>query len=231
MMDLKRNERFYKQNDMWRLLGGGLLIAGLIWFWLGWSAASYYGPCIMVPAGLVLFLVTSARNVSESEIRGHIQKTLQDLGEDVTERPELARQILSVPAPYRGEAFLFDERMGAARRGKDARLLSDVYGATAAYFTQEALLIRGRILNLSDGTVQNTEHKLLWSDIGSAKLESYEMRVATTNKRHEVAVARGAWLILKDREGELLYRAAVPDDMDGEEFCQNVMKKCGEAAL
>ena len=230
-MDLKRNERFYKQNDMWRLLGGGLLIAGLIWFWLGWSAASYYGPCIMVPTGLVLFLVTSARNVPESEIRGHIQKTMRDLGEDITERPELARQILSVPAPYRGEAFAFDERTKVARRGKEARLLSDVYDATAIFFTKEAMLLRGRTLNLSDGEVQSTERKLVWQEVGSAELEPYEFRLAMTNKKREIATARGAWLILKDREGKLLYKAAVPNDMDGEEFCQNVMKKCSEAVV
>ena len=58
-MDLKRNERFFKQNDVLRLLGGGLLIVGLIWFWIGRTAASYYGPCVMVPVGLILFLVTN----------------------------------------------------------------------------------------------------------------------------------------------------------------------------
>lgn len=224
-MDLKRNERFYVQNDMWRMLGGGLLIAGLIWFWLGWSAASYYGPCVMVPVGLVMFLVASARNVPESEIQGHIRKTMQDLGNDVTERPDFSRQVLRTPAPFRGEAFVFDERVSKARRGKDSKLLSDVYSATAVYFTKDALLLRGRVLNLSDGTVGNVEKKLLWEEIGSATLEEYEYRVSVTNKRHETATARGVLLQLKGREGEVLYAAPVPNDMDSEELCNNITKR------
>lgn len=224
-MDLKRNERFFKQNDLWRVLGGALLIAGLIWFWVGWSAASYYGPCVMVPAGLVMFLVASARNVPESEIRGHIQKAMQDLGNDIAERQDLSQLILRTPAPYRGEAFVFNERTTLARRGKDAKLLSDVYSATVLYFTREALLLRGRTLSLSDGGVESVEKKLPWEDIASVSLEPYEYRVALANKRHETATVRGVELQLMGREGETLYSAPVPDDMDSEELCKYIRKR------
>jgi hypothetical protein len=224
-MDLKRNERFYKQNDLWRLLGGGLLIVGLIWFWIGITAASYYGPCVIVPVGLVMFLVASGRNVPESEIRGHIQKAMKDLDADITERSDFYTQVLRNPSPYRGESFVFDGRMKVARRGKDAKLLSDVYSATAIYFTKDALLLRARVLNLSDGMVENVEQKLLWEDIASAALEPYEYRITITNKRREMATARGVSLQLKSREGELLYCAPVPNDMDSEVLCQNIMKR------
>ena len=73
-MDVKRNKRFLGQNDTLWLVSGGMLIFGLLWFWLGWSAASYYGPCVMVSVGFVLFLVASGRHVPESEIRTVIQR-------------------------------------------------------------------------------------------------------------------------------------------------------------
>lgn len=228
-MDLKRNERFYKQNDMWRLLGGGLLIVGFIWLWVGRTMASYYLPIVMIPAGFVMFLVTSARNVPESEIRGHIQKAVQGLGNDITEHPDLSKQVLNTPAPYRGEAFAFDERMKVARRGKDAKLLSDVFCATAAYFTKDALLLRGRVVNLSDGTVQSAEFRLLWEDVGSAALEPYDVKVTMANKRRETATARGGMLTVTGKEGELLYSAPVPNDMDGEDFCKSVMRMAQSA--
>jgi hypothetical protein len=115
--------------------------------------------------------------------------------------------------------------MKVARRGRDAKLLTDVYSATAIYFTKDALLLRGRTLNLSDGAVEDVAEKLLLTDVASATLEPYEYRVTITNKRREVAVARGVELQLKDREGRLLYRAPVPNDMDAEALCQSVMKK------
>lgn len=228
-MDLKRNERFYKQTDLWRLVGGGLLIVGFIWLWIGRSMLSYYLPVVMIPVGLVMFLVASARNVPESEIRGNIQKTMQDLGCDISERREVSATVLRTPAPYRGEAFVFDGRMKAARRGKDSKLLSDVYCATAIFFTKEALLLRGRVLDLSDGTVEGTEKKWLWESIASATVVPFEYRVTITNKRRQTATARGVELVLVSREGEELYRAPVPNDMDSEELCQHIEKMAAAA--
>ena len=229
-MDPKRNERFFKQNDMLRLIGGGMLIVGLIWFWLGWSAASYYGPCVMVPAGLVLFLGTSARHVPESEIRGNIQKALADLARDVEENPEQSLRVLATPAPYRGESFVFDGSARLFRRGKDARLLSDVYEATALYFTQEALLLRGATVRLLDASTEMKAERLLWSELGQAVLVPYEARVGLTNQKNATATARGVWLELKGSAGQTLYRAAVPDDMDAESLCQQINKRAEQHA-
>ena len=226
-MDLKRNERFFKQNDTLRLISGGMLIVGLIWFWVGWSAASYYVPCVIVPLGIVMFLVTSARHVPESEIRGNIQKALSALGQDVEQAPDFHTHVLKVPAPYRGESFVFDERARAARRGKDAKLLSDVYQATAIYFTQEALLVRGMTVDLSNGTVESQEKKILWTELAGATVTPYELRVALSNKKNATATGRGAWLELQGSEGEVVYRAAVPNDMDAEDLCSQINKRAG----
>ena len=227
-MDLKRNERFFKQNDTLRLISGGMLIVGLIWFWVGWSAASYYVPCVIVPLGIVMFLVTSARHVPESEIRGNIQKALSALGRDVEQAPDFHTHVLKVPAPYRGESFVFDERARAARRGKDAKLLSDVYQATAIYFTQEALLVRGMTVDLSNGTVESQEKKILWTELAGATVMPYELRVALSNKKNATATGRGAWLELQGNEGEAVYRAAVPNDMDAEDLCSQINKRAGK---
>lgn len=223
-MDLKRNERFFKQNDVLRLLGGGLLIVGLIWFWIGRTAASYYGPCVMVPVGLILFLVTSARHVPESEIRGNIQKALANFHENAQGSPDMKSRVLSTPAPYCAESFVFDQEAHAFRRGKDAKLLSDVYQATAICFTQDLLLVHGATVDLSNGAVKTDMQKLLWTDLEGATMIPYENKINLTNKKNAVATARGAWLELQNSDGTIAYRAAVPDDMDGEVVCQQINK-------
>ena len=227
-MDLKRNERFFKQNDTLRLVSGGMLIIGLIWFWVGWSAASYYVPCVIVPLGLVLFLVASARHVPESEIRGNIQKALAELGQDVEQASDFHTRVLKMPAPYRGESFVFDERARAARRGKDAKLLSDLYQATVIYFTQEALLVRGMTVDLSGGTVTTDAQKILWSELAMATVIPYEVRIGLSNKKNTTAMGRGAWLEVQGSEGEILYRAAVPNDMDADDLCSQINKRAAK---
>ena len=224
-MDLKRNERFFKQNDTLRLISGGMLIVGLIWFWVGWSAASYYVPCVIVPLGLVLFLITSARHVPESEIRGNIQKALAELGRDVEQAPDFHTRVLKTPIPYRGESFVFDERAHAARRGKDAKLLTDIYQATAIYFTQEALLVRGVTVNLSSGAVDMQVQRIMWSELAAATVTPYELHIGLTNKKNAMATGRGAWLEVRGKEGDVLYVAAVPNDMDAEDLCTQINKR------
>ncbi len=218
-MQIQRVKRFFKQTDTWRLLGGGLLIVGFLWLWLGVTAASYYGPIVMIPVGLVMFLVASARMVPESEIRQSLEKQMSDLGTDVMEDPRLSRFVLKMPAPWRGEAFAFDENTQWAKRGKDAKLLSDTYYATAIYFTEEHCLLRGRCLHLDGREIIDCNEKLLWGELGKAELIPYEEKVMLTNRRKTATMAKGVLLELRNAQDEIIWRAPVPDDMESEGLC------------
>lgn len=225
-MDYKRNERFFKQNDMPRLIGAGLLVVGLLWFWLGRSALSYYGPCVMVPAGFLLFLAASSRNVPESEIRGVISRNLADLDADITQNEEWAGRILTVPAPYRGEAFAFDGEERMVRRGKDAKLLSGTYCATAVFVTRDVLLLRGRCLSLTEDGAEDVKLTLPRAEVGAIELMPFERRVRLTNQRNAQATVKGITLCLRNTKGESVYCAPVPDDMDAENLRAAIERWC-----
>ena len=221
-MDVKRNKRFSGQNDTLRLVSGGMLILGLLWFWLGWSAASYYGPCVMVPVGFVLFLIASGRHVSESEIRTTIQRHLSDLDADITQNDEYSRRILATPGPYRGESFAFDESVNMVRRGKDAKLLSDTYCATAVFVTRDELILRGRRISLIGDETKDVQLMVPRAEVGLLEICSFESPVVLSNQRNAQATARGAILCLYKINGEMLYNAPVPNDMNAEALCSAI---------
>ncbi len=60
--------RYYKQQDWMKPVGGALAIGGGLWFWLGYSVASYYGPGILIPVGMFLFFFDAARHIGTNEI-------------------------------------------------------------------------------------------------------------------------------------------------------------------
>ena len=82
----KDGSRYYRQTDLWRLLGAGLMIVGVVWFYFGYSAASYYVPCVITPVGLVMFLVFSSRHISDNDMEEERNHRLEGYDTSITER-------------------------------------------------------------------------------------------------------------------------------------------------
>ena len=95
---------YYRQTDFWRILGAGLMIAGVVWFYIGYSMASYYIPCIITPVGLVLFLVFSSRHVSDADMDEERAHRLTDYDASITSRGDYSRIVLRQPSDIETEA-------------------------------------------------------------------------------------------------------------------------------
>ncbi len=231
MNDPQRNVRYFKQNDVLRNVGAALAVVGLVWFFFGRTAASYYGPCVMVPVGAIMFIVASARAIPESEVRQNLEKALEGVGRDVTEREELRSRVLKNPPPFCAQGFYFDEHATRFRKGKDAKLFSDVYGYTMLYFTDDALLIRGRRVTLSTGESEDTSLRVEWCDVARAETTPFERRILLSNAKKTTVTARGLMLHIVGRDGELIYRAPIQNDINAEQLCESIAKRCKQGAL
>lgn len=77
--------RYYKQQDWMKPVGGALAIGGGLWFWLGYSVASYYGPGILIPVGMFLFFFDAARHIGTNEIEELKEDLLRDFDRSVTD--------------------------------------------------------------------------------------------------------------------------------------------------
>lgn len=224
-MDIKRNIRFFKQNDVLRLFGATVAIVGLIWFYFGMSMASYYGPIVMMPVGLALFIVCSARAVPESEIRQCVTKAQDGLGKDVTE----GRESAYVRREFCAEGQYYDEYATMFRRVKDAKVLSDASCKTMLYLTDDALLIRSRRVVLATGEVEDKGLRLEWNEIGGAQIVPYETRVKLTNSRKAYAGVRGARLTLSAKDGSIVCCVPIQNDVDAEKLCEEITRSCHAA--
>lgn len=228
-MDCKRNIAFFKQTDLVRIVGAALIIVGLLWFWLGYSALSYYLPCVMVPAGLVMFIVASVRNVSEGEIKEATQKVLAGLGDDVENSPDFSRKILTSPAPFRAEGPIYDEDAAYFRRGKNSTVISDVYVSTKLYFSRDRFLIRSRRVNLSTGATEDVSRDVMWDELSGAELVPFSGKVKLSNSKKTEATVHGVMLELKNADGQVTFRAPVHDDMEAVALCEAINKNCATA--
>lgn len=220
-MNAERNKRFFKQQPAYVGLGLGMLIVGFLLLWLGWSIFAYYGGWALVLVGFVFFVVVGARQVPESEIRQCVERTMVGLGDDLAERPE---RVMKNPEPFLAQGYWYGETAGHYARVKDAKVISDVYGAAKLFFTNDALLVCTRRICLTAGEIQNEQLRLEWSELGGAEILPFETRVALSNGKKATATVRGAMLRLYDAEGRDYLQTPIQNDMDAERLCETIAR-------
>lgn len=227
----KDSTRYYRQTDFWRLLGAGLMIAGLAYFWLGRSMLSYYIPCVITPAGLILFLVFSGRYISDNDMAEEREHRLMGYDHEVTERADFSRYVLKQPADVETEGYHMGDRAAYFKRSRNGSLVSDRFVKTHFFFTKDALLVCSRELSMTvpreeAGASADTSMTLFFDTLTSARLCENQTTVTLSNTK-KAATAHWMELVIEGAEGELL-RLPVKNDMDMSNLCEELTRKIKE---
>ena len=224
----KDGSRYYRQTDLWRLLGAGLMIVGVVWFYFGYSAASYYVPCVITPVGLVMFLVFSSRHISDNDMEEERNHRLEGYDTSITERQDYSRFVLKQPADVETESYRMDASATYFKRGKNSAVVSDKFVKTHFFFTAEALLVISRELSMTisredEGAMTDIELVIPYADLVSAELCDQTGTVTLTNTQKPASVK---WmdLVITGKEGEML-RLPVKNDMDMSTLCDELNRK------
>ena len=152
---------YYRQTDFWRLLGAGLMIVGVVWFYIGFSMASYYVPCVITPVGLVMFLIFSGRHVSDSDMDEERAHRLTDYDATITSRNDYSRIVLRQPSNTETEAYHMGEPATCYKRDKNGKLVSDRFVKSHFFFTTDGLWVISRTLSMTVAREDNGLHTLL----------------------------------------------------------------------
>ena len=226
--NLKKDKaRYFRQTDTLRLLGGGLAILGVAWYWLGWSYASYIIPTIVTPIGFVLFIIASSRHVSHKDMEEEIVRGFEGYDTSVTNRKDYDRLVLKHPVSVETRAFYMGQPATYFRQGEGSRLVSDVCIQSHFFFTKDALLVCSRVLSLTDnqedGRICDREESLPFDHIQNATLTETKVEITLTNTKKKV-FAKQYELVIAGDEGEIL-RLPVHQDMDTENLCQEINRR------
>ncbi len=221
----KDGVRYFRQTDTLRLVGGGLAIFGVAWYWIGMTYASYIIPTIVTPIGLVLFIISSGRHISHKDMEQEINVCFEGYDASVTARKDYDRVVLKHPAPVETQAFYMGEPAKYFRQGENSRPVSDVCVKSHYFFTKEALMVCVRQVSLSKGEgeesrVTDREEVLYFEDMCHAELLDTALEVTMTNTKKKVRVKQHE-LVITGKDGELL-RLPVHQDMDMETLCDHI---------
>ena len=204
---------------------------GLVWFYFGWSWISYILPSIMVPVGLVLFIVGGSKIISDNDIAEQLDHAMLDYDKSVTDMVGYERVVLRQPAPVEISAYHFGESAKYFKKGKNGTPVSDCYTRSHLFFTKESIMIVSRTVSISElnetegnGIMDYTDH-IAFSSITNAYLDEYSTNVTLTNTGKPVTV-KWCELVLNGEDEELL-RIPAKNDMDASTLVDDINRRCG----
>lgn len=227
----KDGTRYFKQTDTLRLLGGGIAIVGLVWFYFGMTYASYILPTIFTPIGVVMFILGSSRHISDSDMEEEIQKAMLNYDAWVTERADFDRLVLKHPVAVESTAYQMTSPATYFKRGKNSVPMSDICVKSHFFFTKDALLVCSRMLSITqmhepEGGVLNKELALYFADMTKAEICERVIDVTLSNTKKVLRVKQYD-LVIYGTDGEIL-RLPVHNDMDTSDLCDDINRRIQE---
>ena len=223
--------RYYHQKDIIRPIGMVILPLGLIMLFLRMGFMSYILATVLIPVGLVLFLLGSSKLVSDNDIIELVDHAMLDYDKPITNMNGFERIVLKQPAPVELVSYQFGDKATYFKRGKNSTPISDVYTRTHLFYTKDALMVVGRTLyiaqlNEAEGKgITDMSETIAFAGIKSAALEDHQVTVTLTNTGKPVTV-KWCELVLYGHENELL-RIPTKNDMDASGRVDDINRRCG----
>ena len=218
--------RYYKQQDWMKPVGGALAIGGGLWFWLGYSVASYYGPGLLIPVGMFLFFFDAARHIGTNEIEELKEDLLRDFDRSVTDMKNYERTVLKQPSDRISDGYRFDETAHYFKRVREAGVVSDLFVRSHFFFTKDSLLICSREVSLSEmdpntgtGFADHNE-RIRYADLQTVSLVKEEIPVTLTRSGNTVHARDCRLVLCLNDNSSRSY--PVRNDVDADTLCEDI---------
>lgn len=216
-MENKHNLNYFKKSGWQRPLGFGLLIVGILLFWLGWSYFSYILSVIFIPAGIALFLIGSSVRSTDEDIDEFIEKHLADFKFDLEEEKSYAKRILKHIPKEELEAYKFDDGLMFTKT-KTGSVRSSEYLKSVIYVLSDGLYIASRTVSIVSGAVSDKIYELAYTDIKKVEIIRAKKTLSYAKRSFEVNDAR---LHIECADGSVV-KLPVPDTLGTDQLTEKI---------
>lgn len=217
-MDIKHNKNYFKINDSLKILGAGMLIAGLLLLWLGWSYISWILMLILTPSGLGLFLYVSIVRSNDADILEDITKAVEDMSTKAEDLPYYNKRV-RYGDPFIASGFeYFDGLM--YQKAKDGSIISTKYTKSVIHILSDRLYITAKTVSpISDESCEQI-YDILLGEISSLELITERKKVPY---KKSYFFANDTHLLIKTSDSEI--KLPVHEDVNTDEFIKKIQKR------
>ena len=168
---------YFKKSDTLKLVGGGVLIAGLVCLWLGWGIVGFVLAFIGTPVGFVLFLIGSTGRFTDADMDSDINSKMAGLAIDIDQNHSYQLKLLKHVKEITIEGYIFNDDV-MLKKQKSGSIRSSEFSRSKIRILSDRLYIVNRNISLiyDDQTVNNL-YELPYDSIQNVEVVREEKRI------------------------------------------------------
>lgn len=172
---------YFKKTDTLKIVGGGVLIAGLFSLWLGWGIIGYILAFIGTPVGLVLFFIGSLGRVTDADMDSHINNKMASLAIDIDQNRSYQLKLLKHVKEITIDGYEYRDDV-MIKKLKSGEIRTSEFSRSKIRILSDRLYIVNRKVSLIyDDDVIDNLYELTYDTIKSIEIER-DQRSVTFNK-------------------------------------------------
>ena len=195
MNNYKSFINYFKRSDNIASTGMGVLVAGVILFFLGWYFfwLFFYIGIPMIPIGLALYIYGSSGSADENELKKIIKENTDAITfEDIKESAEFRKRLNKNPTEEIFGEHVFNTNV-LMKKAKSGAVVSSEYVCAKMLILSDALYIRSRSFSFVSDGIHESEIEIPFSTIEKIAMEHENKRYMVNGK--ELAVKSSALVI------------------------------------
>ena len=173
MTNYKNFINYFNRSDGTASLGMGMLIAGALLFWLGWSFywLFFFIGVPMLPAGFALYIYGTTGRADEDELKKIIKENTDAITfSDIKESNEYRGRMTKKPVEEIFTGYVFSENV-LIKKAKSGAMVSSEHVCAKMLILSDAFYIRSRSFSFVSDEKHESEIEIPFSSIEKIEIE------------------------------------------------------------
>lgn len=144
---LKRNLHYFTKTDTPLFVGIGMLIVGVVLYFVTYSYLVYIIASVLAVAGLVLTLIGASGRVTDADIDSCVARLTEGMEVDLVENPKFAKRMLRQIPMLRVQNYVYDDAL-KHKYAKSGAIRSEKLESALLYALDDRLYVVHRRISL-----------------------------------------------------------------------------------
>ena len=212
---LKRNHNYFTKSDTPMYVGIGMLIVGVVLYFVTYSYLVYIIASVLAAAGLILALIGASRRVTDTDIDSCVARLTEGMEVDLVENPKFAKRMLKQLPVIKLQNYIYDDAL-AHKYGKSGMIRTEALESTLIYPLDTALYVIHRHISLLADESDTQIYEIPYAEIEGIEITDQPIKL-TFGKNTRTLTA--SFLCIK---GSTTLMLPMQNNADTDEFLSRI---------